>query len=219
MKKILFVLACLATLMFISCTSADKAVIESQTEPETIKPAAETEVIVPESETKPVVEKKAESPKTQNGAVAKKEPVLSEADKEYARSVSNLSGSISKDEFVEDKKDIMLIIDELNEIIKNRDYNAWLTYVSPSSKQYWNNPKNLAAVANRLPVKGIKIRSMKDYFLYVFIPARQNSKVEEIRYVSPTITKAVEPKKEEDLIFYIFEKSSSGDWMLKLDTL
>ncbi len=219
MKKIALVLACFATLIFVSCTSADKAVVESKAEPESVKPAAETEVVVPETETKPVVEKKPEEPKPQKGTAVKQEPVLSEADKEYARSVSNLSGAISKDEFVEDKKDIMMIIDDLNEIIKNRDYDAWLAYVSPASKQYWSNPKNLAAVANRLPVKGIKIRSMKDYFLYVFIPARQNSKVEEIRYVSKTITKAVEPKEDEDLIFYMFEKASSGDWMLKLDTL
>ena len=219
MKRTALVLACFATLIFVSCTSADKAVVESKAEQESVKPAAETEVVVPETETKPVVEKKPEEPKTQKGTAVKQEPVLSEADKEYARSVSNLSGTISKDEFVEDKKDIMMIIDDLNEIIKNRDYDAWLAYVSPSSKQYWSNPKNLAAVANRLPVKGIKIRSMKDYFLYVFIPARQNSKVEEIRYVSKTITTAVEPKEDEDLIFYMFEKASSGDWMLKLDTL
>ena len=218
MKKTALFLACLAALLFASCTSADKAVVEQKEE----KPAetvAEKEIVVPETEAKPVVEKKTEAPKPKNGAVAKKEPEVSEADKEYARSVSNLSGKISKDTFIEDKKDIMQTIDELNDIIKRRDYEAWLTYVSPSSKQYWTNPKNLAAVANRLPVKGITIRSMRDYFLYVFIPARQNSKVEEIRYVSPTVTKAVEPKEDEDLIFYLFEKASNGDWLLKLDTL
>lgn len=218
MKRIALILACFITLLFVSCTTADKAVVESKTEQEPEKPVAET-IVVPEEEAKPVVEKKAEDPKPKNGAVAVKEPVVSEADKEYARSVSNLSGKISKDTFMEDKKDIMQTIEELNDIIKRRDYEAWLTYVSPSSKQYWSNPKNLAAVANRLPVKGINIRSMKDYFLYVFIPARQNSKVEEIRYVSPTVTKAVEPKEDEDLIFYLFEKSTSGDWLLKLDTL
>ncbi len=217
MKKYALLLACFVTLMFISCTTADKAVVEADTGNETVE-IAETEVVVPEK-TVPVVEKKAEDPKPQKGTTAKKEPVLSEADKEYARSVSDLAGTITKDEFVEDKKDIMETIDALNDIIKNRDYDSWLKYVSPSSKQYWSNPKNLAAVANRLPIKGVKIRSMKDYFLYVFIPARQNSKVEEIRYVSTTITKAVEPKEDEDLIFYIFEKSASGEWLLKLDTL
>ena len=196
MKKITLLLACFATFLFVSCTSADKAVVEPETKQEPEKPAAET-IVVPEKEAKPVIEKKIQDPKPKNGAAAKKEPVLSEADKEYARSVSNLSGTISKDEFIEDKKDIMQTIDALNEIIKKRDYEGWLSYVSPASKQYWSNPKNLAAVANRLPVKGINIRSMKDYFLYVFIPARQNSKVEEIRYVSPTITKAVEPKEDE----------------------
>ncbi|NLK46388.1 MAG: hypothetical protein GX297_07025 [Treponema sp.] len=215
MKINALLLACLTIFLFISCTSADKAVIESK-ETELIE-NEKTEIIIPEIA--PVVEKRSEDSELQKGMAAEKEPIISDADKEYARSVTTLVGTISKDDFVEDKKDIMKTIEELNEIIKKQDYEAWLKYVSPASKQYWNNPKNLAAVASRLPVKGIKIRSMKDYFLYVFIPARQNSKVEEIRYVSPTITKAVEPKEDEDLIFYIFEKSSSGDWLLKLDTI
>ena len=117
MKRTALVLACFATLIFVSCTSADKAVVESKAEQESVKPAAETEVVVPETETKPVVEKKPEEPKTQKGTAVKQEPVLSEADKEYARSVSNLSGAISKDEFVGEGGGSFLLPIELDEVI------------------------------------------------------------------------------------------------------
>lgn len=182
------------------------------------------EVIIPEPvkviEEKKVVEKPEEKQVAQVEPIKAPTPVESEEDAEYARSVNgDLAGSISKDEFQEDKKNIMEVIDDLAKIMKTKDYDAWLKYVSPSSKKYWSDPKNLATVASRLPVKGLKITSMKDYFLYVFIPARQNSKVEEIRYISTTVTKAVEPRESEDIIFYLFEKSASGDWLLKLDTL
>ena len=48
MKKYALLLACFVTLMFISCTTADKAVVEADTEKETVE-IAETEVVVPET--------------------------------------------------------------------------------------------------------------------------------------------------------------------------
>lgn len=219
MKKYQIILICLISCIFLACESSDSTTEQEvpqnttvETAPVTAHQEIEPVVISPE----PVVEKKPEV-KTPVGTTA---VPVSEEDKEYARSVGELVGTtVSKDSFQEDKKGIMETISELDEIIKNKDYNGWLKYISPKSKEYWSNPKNLANVANRLPVKGIKIRSMKDYFLYVFIPARTNSKVEEIRYISTTLIKAVEPKEKEDIIYYIFEKSLSGDWQLRLDTL
>lgn len=190
-------------------------VIEPKVEPK-VEPKIEQK---PEPKVEPKVEKPVikEEPKP---APQKEEPPVSEEAKEYQRSVSTLGDkAISIDAFQEDKKDIMNIIDDLNDVMKNKDYNTWLNYISDGSKEYWSNPANLASVANRLPIKGIKIKSLRDYFIFVFIPSRANSKVEEIRYISPVLVKAVEPKENEDLIYYIFEKSKNDGWKIKLDMM
>jgi len=99
-----------------------------------------------------------------------------------------------------------------------QDYGKWLYYLSPSSKAYWQNKKNLADVSSRLPVKGYTLKNLEDYFRMIFIPSRQNSKVDEIRYISSTLVKAVEVRGNQDIVYYVFVKINNT-WLLELDTL
>lgn len=209
-------------LIFTSCNDEEAKVVEvvqnEVPEQKELTPALPEVPVVQKEEPAPVkVEPKVEKKPEPKKVEVKPEPT--EEEKEYARSVATLSNAISQDAFQKDKENIMSIIDELSTIMKQKDYDKWLKYVSPASKTYWSNPTNLANVASRLPVKGLKLKSMRDYFLYVFIPARQNSKVDEIRYVSTDVVKVVEAKENEDIIYYLFEKSANGEWFLKLDTL
>ena len=62
-------------------------------------------------------------------------------------------------------------IADLDQIMKKGDYVRWLTYVSKESKDYWMNAKRLKELEGRLPVKGLKLSGLWDYFKYIFIPA------------------------------------------------
>lgn len=142
-----------------------------------------------------------------------------EIDEEYARSTSELKDeSITQDAFLADKKEILKKIDALAQIMLARDYEKWLYYLSPSSKAYWQNQKNLADVSSRLPVKGYTLKNLEDYFRMIFIPSRQNSKVDEIRYISSTLVKAVQVRGSQDVVYYVFIKINNT-WLLELDTL
>lgn len=142
-----------------------------------------------------------------------------EIDEEYFRSTSALKDElITQDAFLADKKEILEKIDALAQIMLARDYGKWLYYLSPSSKEYWQNQKNLADVSSRLPVKGYTLKNLDDYFRMIFIPSRQNSKVDEIRYISPTLVKAVEVRGNQDIVYYVFVKINNT-WLLELDTL
>ena len=116
----------------------------------------------------------------------------------------------------------MNIISELDIIMTNRDYSGWLGYLSQDSILYWRNSANLASVSNRLPIKGLKLKNLEDYFRFVFIQSRMNKSVDEIRYVSSKLVKAVQVRKYpdhiEDVIYYTFEKFN-GKWLLVLDKL
>ena len=217
---------------------------EKKTEPAQI-PAEVEEVIeeplVKEEEPKPVVEEKkpapekpaqpkpvepkkeepapivAESVKPPEPAKPAKEPEPVKAEKakadEYERSVGGVS--VSKDDFEKDKKEILRIIDELDSIMKEKDYKSWLTYIDSESIDYWQKPVNLKKAQKRLPVKGLAIRNLQDYFKFVFIPSRQGRTITEIRYESNTYVKAVQVEDEEDIVFYYFNKIK-GKWMLHL---
>ena len=174
-------------------------------------PAEEPEIIIPEPE--PIV------PEPE----PELEPVVQELtpeEQEFLRSTKALNEEciISIDTFTKDKKDVLDTIAELDEIMKKGDYVRWLTYVSKESKDYWMNAKRLKELEGRLPVKGLKLSGLRDYFKYIFIPARAGHTVDEIRYVSDTVVKAVQVKENRDVVYYTFEKIE-GKWLLKLDTL
>ncbi len=169
-----------------------------------------TEVV---QESKPVVEEKPEP-------LPVAEPVVEEKkednDAEYNRSVGNVN--VSKDTFENDKKLVLSTIDELAIVMKDRNYRAWLSYIDDESIDYWSRPVNLRKAQKKLPIKGLQLRSLEDYFKFVFIPSRKESAVDEIRYVSQTYVKAIAVKDEQEVVYYYFNKI--GDkWMVHLPTI
>ncbi len=137
-------------------------------------------------------------------------------DDEFNRSTAAVT--ITKEEFNADKKEILKIIAELDRVMKNYNFEEWLTYIDPHSITYWTNPYNLRNATKRLPNKAIKLNNLNDYFMYVFVPSRKDRKVDEIRYISLDSVKAVQMKDETDIVYYNFVKIN-GKWMVKLPNL
>ena len=67
-------------------------------------------------------------------------------------------------------------------------------------------------------MKGIQLKTLQDYFKYIFVPARQKSQITEIRYESDSYVKAVEVQEDQDLIYYFFKKIN-GKWLVHIPQL
>ena len=190
---------------------AETEIDETQEEPHSIpKPEKEEKkeempTPVPEKNTKKTEEK----PKP---AEEDSTPI----DEEYTRSVGTVA--VTKDKFVEDKTEILRLIEKLSGIMKAKDYRSWLDMLDDESKSYWTKPANLKKAQARLPVKGIKLKTMEDYFKYIFIPARQGRTITEIRYISDKYVKAIEMRDDVDYVYYYFNKVNER-WMLHLPAL
>ncbi len=148
------------------------------------------------------------------------EPPVKEEKDEYTQSVGSLT--VSKDTFEADKAEILSIIDKLSTIMHDFDYDSWLLYVDSQSKAYWSKPANLRKAQSKLPVKGLKLNSLQDYFKYVFVPARAGRSVSTLRYESDTYVKAVQINQPEQngnpesyTVYYYFNKID-GHWELHL---
>ena len=184
----------------------------------------------PEAKTEPVKEQKKDTAKekkhqVQETVTVEDEPTLTlaieeEVDDEYTRSVKAIETNevISPDTFAEDKKAILQTIAELDVIMKNKDYNSWVGYVTPQSIEYWKQKSHLQAVSARLPGNRIQLKTLEDYFNWVFRLSRQNARVDEIRYISSKLVKAVQVDGNKDTIYYQFEKQN-GRWLISLDTI
>ena len=82
------------------------------------------------------------------------------------------------------------------------------------SKEYYKNPVNLRKAQRKLPNKLIELKNIEDYFLYVWIPSRKNSQIDEIRYVSKNHVKAVQVRDDMSTAIYYEFKKQNGKWLV-----
>ena len=115
-------------------------------------------------------------------------------------------------------KIILEKISELNIIMKDKNYKSWLNYIEKSSIDYWSMKTNLSAVSKQLPVKGLNLKTLEDYFNFVFIPSRMGRRIDEIRYLSSTSIKAVQIRNDDTIVFYNFKKIDD-QWQVELPRL
>lgn len=219
MNKIFFILL-LTCLLFFSCASdgSSSEAVDNEL-PETVEQipeeTAETEQTEPAMQL--IIEEEPD-------IVIMEEPVIEESySEEYLRSTSSLSNEdaviVPPKVFEEDKNQIFLIINDLDRIMKTKDFDSWISYLNPDSYDYWANRHNLQELSrNLIPLGGKQINNIREYFETFFIPARRGRIVDEIRYVTPTHVKVVQYKNKTDIIYYFFDKID-GEWKLTLDTL
>ena len=200
MKKISIVLSLLLVIFLISCGSAPK-----EEKPAPQAPQTDVEDVIEEDDDVELI----------NEEVTMED----EADAEYQRSIQALSAEeiVTKDEFAEDKAEILKIIKQLQKIMEKEDTEAWLKYVDADSRNYYSNPANIRKVQKKLPNKAIVLNGISDYFKYVFIPSRKNREITEIRYISKTNTKAVQVNDDGSITRYYQFIKVNGKWYVQLD--
>lgn len=120
---------------------------------------------------------------------------------------------ITKETYNQTKTEIEKVVDKLNHITAVKDYNQWITFLSADYRQQYSQAATLKTVSEALPVKGIKLKSLKDYFTYVFVPSRQNIRVDDIRFVSATRVDVIMKQGNTSLLIYGIE-NIDGDWKL-----
>lgn len=150
----------------------------------------------PEPVKEPVVEVKPEPVEEKNTVIAEFEGV-----------------TITKETYDQTKTEMEKIVEKLNRITATKDYTQWTTFLSEEYKQQYSQSLTLQKVSEALPVKGIKLKSLKDYFTYVFVPSRQNVRVDDIKFVSPTRVDVIMKQANVSLLVYGLE-NINGSWKL-----
>lgn|GEM_PF-385995 len=158
-------------------------------------------------------------PKQSTTSTTPKTAPKTQADLEYEKSLGSLASSaITKEMFAEDKAIILQKVEELDLIMRQKNYKKWVTYLDDESIKYWQNKTNLQNISSKLPIRGLKLSSLEDYFNYVFIGSRVGRTVDQIRYVTDSYVNAVQERDGKDIVYYTFRKVN-GDWKVHLRTL
>ena len=154
------------------------------------KPKAPAKVKVPPAKIEEPPAKVEEPPVQPEPVVEKNEPAVEakpEPVEEKNIVIAEFEGvRITKETYDQTKTEMEKIVEKLNRITATKDYTQWITFLSEEYKYEYSQPLTLRKVSEALPVKGIKLKSLRDYFTYVFVPSRQNVRVDDIKFVSPT---------------------------------
>lgn len=194
MKKFTtFIIFCVICLLF-SCKSTKIETLETEPQNQPSESEEISEELPSFQEPEPILVEKEQSPE----------------DLEYARSTSNVS--VSYEVFNDDKTKILKLIEELNIIMNEMNYDAWEKYLDAESINYWSKRSNLQVASSRLPIKNIRLNTLRDYFIHVFLPSHKGYRIDEIRYETDSLIKAVQVDESEDkdIVFYTFYKTDGG---------
>lgn len=215
MKNILISLVMLFCFVLFSCGSALKK------ETEEIQPPVQSEETQNSVNVDETIDYSDDDSVELINEIVEIEEILDEDDEEYIRSTNELKNDelVTKEEFIDDKTEILHIISELQDIMENEDTEAWLKYISPDSIRYYSSPANIRKAQKKLPNKTIQLNGIGDYFKHVFIPSRKRSNVDEIRYISKTNIKAVEVKDDGSTVVYYQFVKVNGKWLVHIPTL
>ena len=197
-KNFYFLGLCLVVILIGSCASAPEtkpvSAAETQVE-EKSQQVQEPAVVEKPVEAKP----KAEAPKT--------------ADEEVVAQFEGVS--ITKKDKEIAKSEIEEVVKKLNEITAKKDYGRWRYWLSKDYIKEFSKPEVLKKTSEGLPsnLKGKQLKSIEDYFYYVFVPSRQNGRVDDIVYLTPTKVRVLKITATQSLIFYNLEKIDDR-WLL-----
>ena len=215
MKNILISLVMLFCFVLFSCGSAPKK------ETEEIQPPVQSEETQNSVNVDETIDYSDDDSVELINEIVEIEEILDEDDEEYIRSTNELKNDelVTKEEFIDDKTEILHIISELQDIMEREDTEEWLKYISPDSIRYYSSPANIRKAQKKLPNKTIQLNGIGDYFKHVFIPSRKRSNVDEIRYISKTNIKAVEVKDDGSTVVYYQFVKVNGKWLVHIPTL
>jgi hypothetical protein len=104
------------------------------------------------------------------------------------------STNVSEEVYLSTKADIQRFAENLNEIIRRRDYQGWIANLDADYLEEMSSPEYLEETSNnpsyRLKTQKIVLKTLQDYFTHVIVPSRANDKVGDIEFISPTRVKA-----------------------------
>jgi hypothetical protein len=121
-------------------------------------------------------------------------------------------GSISQEVYITTKSNVQSYIEELNRIISGKNYDAWKANLSEAYFNEISSPENLKSLSESPAMKSQKIvlKTPQDYFINVVVPARANSRVDDIEFTGQNRVKVytISPKNER-LRLYELERTGS----------
>jgi hypothetical protein len=122
---------------------------------------------------------------------------------------------VSEEVYSRTFEEIGQFIDDLNRIIRNADYESWLTYLSEEYIRTTGDPAYLRDQSEKPVLKqaNIQLEDLHDYFVHVVVPSRTQATLDEIEFIDENHVKAIAVLRGTRVILYLLE-NVEGQWKI-----
>ena len=106
-------------------------------------------------------------------------------------------------------------IRDLDEIIRGRDYQSWLAYLSDEYIQRTSDQEYLQEQSEKplLKKSNIHLESLRDYFEYVVAPSRSQATIDDIEFIDEKKVKVISSIRGTRGILYLLVRED-GNWKI-----
>ena len=161
-------------------------------------------------------------PKTADGDLqaaerpTEEEPAAdNQAEAEIALVVTNTQnpGGLEQESYEEIFKEVKAFIENLNTVIKNKNFNKWRDTLSEERLKEISSPEFLTRMSQTPSMKSMKrvLKGPEDYFLYVVVPSRANSQVDKIEIIDNNKVRAIYMNTRKETTELLYELVKDGN--------
>lgn len=100
--------------------------------------------------------------------------------------------------------EVEAIIEELNEIIADRDFEQWKAYLTDDYLEFHSDPAVLRERSESpvLSRNNIELNSLEDYFTWVVVPSRANARLDDLDFIGTDKVEAIMRVRDQGVILY-----------------
>jgi hypothetical protein len=122
---------------------------------------------------------------------------------------------VSQEVYARTFEEIGEFIENLNRIIRNADYESWLTFLGEQYIRTTADPDYLKDQSEKPLLKqaNIRLEGLRDYFVHVVVPSRTQATLDEIEFLDENHVKAIAVLRGTRVILYLLERDE-GQWKI-----
>ena len=153
--------------------------------------------------------------------VVQEEPVEAVEEPEPAQDVvvnDETGYEVSKELYDQTLNEMKLLIEKLNGIISDQNYEKWKLYLSDKYIRTYNDKAKLRQISENSQIlsdNNIVLNNLKDYFEWVVVPSRSKASVDDIVFEDENRIKAYMYIKDKKSILYQLEKIDEK-WLISI---
>jgi len=120
---------------------------------------------------------------------------------------------LSQESYEEILDEVKAFVDNLNLIIKDKNYYKWRSVLAEELLNEISSPEFLANASKwpSMKSRGIVLKELRDYFNYVVVPSRANSQVDKIEIMDNNRVKAFYVNTRKERTELVYELAKTGD--------